>query len=78
MLCGRNLNNGINHLHERSLRIVYNDYESSFVDYGDILCDQVFNSPFRDRLKSVQYKACLAITGAVRGISKEKLYQELG
>ena len=27
MLCGRNLNNRINHLRERSLRIVYNDYE---------------------------------------------------
>ena len=26
---GRNLNNWINHLHERSLRISYNDYESS-------------------------------------------------
>ena len=30
MFCGENLNNRINHLHERSLRIVYNDYESSF------------------------------------------------
>ena len=25
-----------------------------------------------------QYNACLAITGAFRGTSKEKLYQELG
>ena len=30
MFCERNLNNRINYLHERSLRIVYNDYESSF------------------------------------------------
>ena len=30
MFCGRNLKNRINHLHERSLRTVYNDYESSF------------------------------------------------
>ena len=30
MFCGRNFNNRINHLHERSLKIVYNDYESSF------------------------------------------------
>ena len=30
MFCRRNLNNRINHLHERSLRIVYNDYEFSF------------------------------------------------
>ena len=31
MFPGRNLNNRINHLHERSLRIVQNDYESSFL-----------------------------------------------
>ena len=30
MFCGKNLNNRINHLYERPLRIVYNDYESSF------------------------------------------------
>ena len=29
-------------------------------------------------IKSVQYNAALAITGAIRGTSKEKLYQELG
>ena len=30
MFCGRDLNNRINHLHERSFRIVNNDYESLF------------------------------------------------
>ena len=30
MFYGRNLYNRINHLDESSLRIVYNDYESSF------------------------------------------------
>ena len=30
MFWGRNSNNRINHLHERSLRIVYNEYESLF------------------------------------------------
>ena len=30
MFCAINLNNRINHLLEMSLRIVYNDYESSF------------------------------------------------
>ena len=33
--------------------------------------------PF-EKLESIQYNACLAITGAIRGISSEKLYQELG
>ena len=36
------------------------------------------NSSFHDRLESVQYNACLAITGAIRGTTKEKLHQELG
>ena len=29
-------------------------------------------------MESIQYKATLAISGSVRGISREKLYQELG
>ena len=33
---------------------------------------------FHQKLESIQYNACLAITGAMRGTSKEKLYQELG
>ena len=34
--------------------------------------------PFHHKLEFIQYNACLAITGAIRGTSKEKLYQELG
>ena len=30
------------------------------------------------RNESLQYNVCLAITGAIRGSSREKLYQELG
>ena len=30
MFCGRTLNRQINRLHERALRIAYEDYESSF------------------------------------------------
>ena len=30
------------------------------------------------KLESVQYKAALAITGAMQGISRDKIYQELG
>ena len=32
---------------------------------------------FRQKIEPVQYKACLGITGAIRGTSKEKLYDEL-
>ena len=33
---------------------------------------------FCKKIESVQYKECLAITGAIQGTSQEKLYQELG
>ena len=48
------------------------------LDYGDILYDQTFNNSFHEKLESIQYNAALAITGAIRGTSREKLYQELG
>ena len=36
------------------------------------------NSQFTCKIESVQYNACLAISGCVRGTSREKLYAELG
>ena len=33
---------------------------------------------FHQKLESIQYNVCLAITGAIRGTSKEKFFQELG
>ena len=57
--------------------IIYKSFVRLHLDYGDILYDQAFNNYFQDRLESIQYKACLVITGAIRGTSREKLYQEL-
>ena len=61
-----------------SLVTIYKAFVRPHLDYGDILYDQAFNNSFHDRLESIQYNACLAITGAIRGMSREKLYQELG
>ena len=36
------------------------------------------NVLFTDKIESVQYNAALAITGCIRGTSKEKIYNELG
>ena len=33
---------------------------------------------FMQKKESIQYNACLAITGAIRSTSREKIYQELG
>ena len=46
--------------------------------YGNILFDQMFNNSFDERFGSIYDNESLAITGAIRVISREKLYQELG
>ena len=61
-----------------SLVTIYKVFLRPHLDYGDILYDQAFNNSFHDGLESTQYNACLAIAGAIRGTSREKLYQELG
>ena len=48
------------------------------LDYGDIFYDQAYNTSFHQKLETIQYDACLSINGAIRGTSKENLYQELG
>ena len=39
---------------------------------------RVYNTSFHQNIKSIQYNAALAFTGAVRGTSREKLVQDLG
>ena len=48
------------------------------LDYGNVIYDQHYNNSYHQKLESIQYNAALAITGAIRGTSREKLYQELG
>ena len=57
---------------------IYKAFIRPHLDYGDVIFDQAFNNSIHQRLESIQYNAALAITGAIRGTSKEKLYQELG
>ena len=40
--------------------------------------NQSYDASFHQRLESLQYNALLAITGAICGTLKEKLYKELG
>ena len=67
-----------NLLPRTALITIYKAFLRPHLDYGDILYDQPFNLPFHQKLESVQERACLAITGAMRGTSREKIYQELG
>ena len=61
-----------------TLLTIYKTFTRSWLDYADIIYDQAYNSAFHDKLESIQYNVCLAITGAIRSTSTEKIYQELG
>ena len=61
-----------------ALLIIYKRFIRPHLDYGDIIYDQAYKLSFHQKLKSIQYKATLALTRAIGGSSKEKLYQELG
>ena len=66
-----------NLLPRQALVTTYKAFVRPHLDYGDVLYDQDFNNSFHAKMESIQYNACLAITGAIRGKSREKLYQEL-
>ena len=67
-----------NLLSRLALIAIYKAFVRPYLDYRDILYNQAYNMPFHHTLESIQYYACLAITGAIGGTSKEKFYQELG
>ena len=61
-----------------ALVTIYKSFIRTHLDYGDTIYDQAYNNSFHQNLETFQYNAALAITGAVRGTSTVKLYQELG
>ena len=67
-----------NLLPREALTTIYKAFVRPHLDYGDVLFDQAFNASFHEKLESIQYNACLALTVTIRGTSKEKLYQEVG
>ena len=60
-----------------SLITIYKSFIRPHLDYEDVLFDQTSNATFSSKIELIQYTA-LAITGAIRDSSREKLYQELG
>ena len=61
-----------------ALITIFKSFICPYLDYRDILYDKVFNASFHQKIESIQYNACLAVTGIIRGSSREKIYQELG
>ena len=67
-----------NLLPRSALTTIYRAFVRPHLDYSDIIYDEAYNASFHHKPELVQYNACLAVTGAMTGTSKEKLYQELG
>ena len=60
-----------------SLLIIYKLLVRPHLDYGNIIYNQGYKTAFHQKMEAVQYNAALAITGAIKTSSKEKLYLEL-
>ena len=76
------------YLPRNTLAELYKLYVRPHLDYGDVIYhippkksdfsqDTSLNNHM-EKLESVQYSAALAVTGAWKGTSREKLYEELG
>ena len=61
-----------------SLVTLYKTFIRPHLDYADIIYDKPNNMNICKKIESLQYNTALAITGAIRGSSKEKLFEELG
>ena len=57
---------------------IYKSFIRSHLDYGDVGYNRASNALFHQSLESLQYSVEISMTGAVRGTSSEKLFQELG
>ena len=67
-----------NVLPRKSLITNYKSFVRPHLDYGDLIYDQPNNESFCQQIESVQYNASLAITGAIKGTFRLKLYNEVG
>ena len=76
------------YLPRNTLNEIYKLYVRPHLDYGDIIyhipqniCEfsqTVTLTNLMEKLESVQYSAALAVTGAWKGTSRQKIYGELG
>ena len=66
------------YLPRKSLLCIYKSFIRPRLDYADVIYDQPHNENFCSKVESIQYNAALAITGAIKGSSRECFYRELG
>ena len=44
---------------------MYKAFVRLHLDYGDIIYDEAYNKIFHQKFESIQYNACLALSGAI-------------
>ena len=78
------INNGIALLRKlrhsiptKLLLSIYKTFLKLHLDYCDVIYDNPHNEKFRDTIQSFQYNVALAITGAIKGSSKENYIMNL-
>ena len=64
-------------LSRKSLLTIYKSFVRPNLDYADIIYDKTSNESLKRRIEMVPYNAALIITGAFKGSSRDKIYQEL-
>ena len=62
----------------KSLMTIYKSFIRPHLDYCDLIYDKPSNESFCNKIESIQYSAMLAITGCIKGTSKDRLYSEVG
>ena len=57
---------------------IYKSVIRPHLDYGDIINDKPNKESFKNKIGNIQYKACIATTGAIQRTSPEYFYRGLG
>ena len=69
-------------LSRKSLLTIYKSFARPNLDYADLIYDKPFNESIflliSKKIEMVQCKAALVITDAIKGTSRDRLYQEFG
>ena len=64
-------------LPRHTLMPIYELFMRPHLDYGHIIYDQPNNESLNEKIERIKYNAYLSITGAIKGTSQSKLYNEL-
>ena len=61
----------------QSLSAIYKYFVRPYLDYSDATFDQSYKASFHRKLETSQYNEALAITEAIIGTAKGKLFDEV-